>query len=196
MEFYPPPLGVLHHAMDAKGYHIFRGQHYDLNIIGVRTNDGANTFNDWLTFSYLEGGIWVYMPFPGTTDPGTYYREHPINVSGTGLIVPGQYRGMWEIGLHQGKYEAFVQRGPVRVYRDANRDNVLDTEGQPIEEGLFGANLHRANAEQVSTQVDKWSAMCQVLADPRHLEFALRIAKLGNSKTFTYTLLEERDFTG
>ena len=194
-DFYPPPLSVLHHAMERKGFAVFRGQGYDLNIIGVRTSDmAANTFNDWLTFSYLSGDRWAYLPFPGTTDPGTYYRQNPTNVAGTAVVVPGQYRGLWKVGMHQGKYRAFVQAAPVKVYRDGNKDGRLDTDG-PVEEGLFGINLHRAGETAVSVQVDKWSAGCQVLADPRHLGFALALAELGAGKTFSYTLLTEGELS-
>ena len=38
------------------------------------------------------------LPLPSTTDPGTYYREDPMNVRGTAVMQPEQYRGVYKIG--------------------------------------------------------------------------------------------------
>jgi hypothetical protein len=69
-----------------------------------------------------------------------------------------------------------------------------------IQEGIFGINMHRSNANRASTQVDKWSAGCQVFQDPVHFDFALALCDTQIEKhgweSFTYTLLEESDFTG
>jgi len=185
--------------MRKKDYLVFGGgtKGYDLNIFGIRTNDmEANTFNDVIGVMYLFDSRWNCFLFPGSTDPGTYYRENPMNVNGTALLKPGQYRGMLKLGKHSG-YDAFQQNAPVKVYRDADRDNVLEVDEDNVEEGMFGINLHRANASQGSTQVDKWSAGCQVLQDPVQFDFLYHLGeksadRFGNS--FTYTLLLEDDF--
>ena len=196
---YLPTPEQIKAVMRSKGYVVFGGgpHGYDLNIFGVRTEDrAANTFNDWVGVMYLQHGVWNLFAFPATTDPGLYWRQHPMNVKGTAMLKPGQYRSAWELGYHQGKYEALTQCKDVTVYRDADRDNLAET--GPEDTGRFGINIHRANAKQASSQVDKWSAGCQVLADPMQFDFLLNLARKSASiygNHFSYTLLEEGDFT-
>jgi len=187
-------------VMRSKNYLVFGDQSkggYDLNIFGIRTLDNrANTFNDVIGVMYLFNDRWNCFMFPATTDPGVYYREHPMNVNGTAILVPGQYRGAFKLGLHSG-YPALVQKSPLKVYRDNNKDEVLDLDPDSIQEGMFGINLHHAGSSQASTVVDKWSAGCQVVADPFQHQFLYSLAKKSSSlfgDGFTYTLLEEADF--
>ncbi|WP_226648135.1 hypothetical protein [Microbulbifer variabilis] len=188
--------GNLQTAMLRKGYRFFDNGDYNLNLIGIRSADrNANTFNDRLAVAWRFEGIPHCLVFAATTDPGTFWRENPANIDGTAILVPGQYSGVWQLGLHRGQYRALVQRRPARVYRDNNRDTVLDVDA-PIDDGLFGINCHRASRTHESRRVDKWSAGCQVLADP--FDFALLIALCDRAAeqwgtTFTYTLLEEAD---
>lgn len=183
-------------ASKRKGYAVF-GKEYDLNLIGIRTHDGtANTFNDWFTVSHLRAsGVWAFYAFQCTTDPGLFWRKSPENVNGVAIVVPGQYRGLWTKGKHQGKYDALVQVAPIKVYRDNNKDGKLD-KGK-IDEGLFGINCHRANPDHASAQVDKWSAGCQVFADPDDFAFFLKLCDrqwaAGIGSKYSYTLLEEQD---
>ncbi|MCX2834458.1 hypothetical protein [Microbulbifer thermotolerans] len=191
-----PRYGQLQTALLRKGYRFFDEGNYNLNLIGIRSGDQtANTFNDWIAVAWRFDGVPHCLTFPATTDPGLFWREHPANVSGTAIVVPGQYLGLWQIGLHRGQYPALIQRGTVRVYRDNNRDRVLDLDA-PVDTGLFGINCHRASAHCESRQVDKWSAGCQVLAHPK--DFALLMALCERAaenwgRSFTYTLLEEKD---
>ena len=166
---------------------------YNLNLVGVRTKQNdANTFNDHFFVAFLTLGCKHVFRFACTTDPGVYYRNHPANIKGTAIVKPGQYHGMWALGMHQGKYTALVQVGPITVYRDNNRDHHLDT--NVIEEtGFFGINCHRAGQKSESHQVDKWSAGCQVLANPLDYALLISLARLANARypnRFTYTLLE------
>ena len=45
-------------------------------------------------------------------------------------------------------HEALCQRGKVKVWRDNNKDNILDWEGEIDTGENFGINIHRANEEQ------------------------------------------------
>jgi hypothetical protein len=183
-------------AMRDKGYVVFGQEPYDLNIFGIRTlNDDANRFNDIVGVMYMREGKWVCFQFPATTDPGVYYRQNPINVEGTAILVPGQYRGSHKVGTHKG-YVALQQKKPLRVYRDSDGDDDLDFD-VPTEEGIFGINIHRSNSKRASTQVDKWSAGCQVFADPIHFDMFMELCQVAAEKwgnSFTYTLLTEEDF--
>ncbi len=191
-----PTLPAVVAAVLSKDYVWFESPAgHDLNIVGIRTSDDqANSFNDWLTVSYRFGDEWRFFAFPATTDPGTFYRENPINVDGTAIVKPGQYRGAYKVGKHRG-YKALQQAKPIAVYRDRDRDSTLDWTGDSGS-GMYGINIHRANKSLPSGQVDRWSAGCQVLQDPDHFAFLLAMcdrskARFGNS--FTYTLIEEGD---
>ena len=185
-------------VLRAKDYRVFNDPRgHDLNLVGIRTADmTANRFNDWLVAFYWFDGDWTSFGFHATTDPGTYHRLNPEVVNGTAIVKPGQYRGAYRIGRHK-NYKALRQERPITVYRDANRDDVLDTTGMPEETGVFAINIHRAHETHVSTRVDKWSAGCQVIQDPDHFQFLLTLcdraaAIYGDS--FTYTLVTEEDF--
>ena len=187
-------------VMEKKGYVVFSddSKNFNLNIVGIRNEDEtANTFNDYMVIFWKYRGQWHQFAFSITTDPGVYWRENPINVNGTAILKPGQYRGMWQLGKHQGKYEALKQVKPVTVYRDKNKNLVLDKGDE--ETGLFGINHHRATAKKdfTSTQVDKWSAGCQVQPNPVLFDLEMQMFKTAASiwgNSFTYTLLEEIDF--
>lgn len=167
---------------------------YNLNIVHVRNPDReANTFNDRAEIWWPDvNGGWEGVIYPITTDPGAYYRREPMRVEGTAILVPGQYRGAYTLGRHRDQYEALVQTGPVQVYRDANRDAVLDWSGRE-HQGFYGINIHRASAHRTSTEVDRWSAGCQVYANPEHfaafLELCRASAEHWGSK-FSLTLIE------
>jgi len=181
-------------ALKKHDHPLFKGD-YNLNLIGVRSNDAdANSFNDVLVVLYEIDGKQEFHVFKMTTDPGIYYRETPINVNGTAVLVPGHYKSCWKVGAHRGQYYALVQRGEMAVYRDNNHDKNLDKDSDSIETGLFGINLHRANKNQSSLQVDKWSAGCQVMSDPDDFDFVMGLvnesAKIYGDK-FSYTLLTE-----
>ena len=185
----------------AKEYKFFDtpGKKLNINIIGVRRdNQGTNTFDDFLLVMYREEELMVSHRWQATTDPGKYWLKNPINPKGTAVLAPGQYRGTWQIGKHQGKYEALVQRKPVKVYRDNSKDEVIDYNNisTMVDEGYFGINIHRSNPYDQSYAINKWSAGCQVFKKVDDYKEFMKLcndsAKIyGNS--FTYTLIEEKD---
>lgn len=187
-------------VMKAKGYKYFEGGDYDVNIIGIRNSntDGrvTNHYDDFITLSYKAEGEWVFHIWEATTDPGMHWIDNPLAKEGCAILVPGQYRGSHKIRLHRGKYEALGQKKKVSVYRDGDLDDVYDTDEETIQEGLFGINIHRSNPYRASTQIDKYSAGCQVFADPDDFDDFMGICKLARAKygnSFSYTLLESKD---
>lgn len=181
-----------------KGYTYFTRGYYNLNIIGVRAkgNNVTNAFDDVLVVIYnTPTKPEVRRVFPITTDPGLESLKKPVNSNGTAILVPGQYRGCWKLGLHRGKYTALVQRKPVKVYRDKNKDNVYDFNPTTIENGVFGINIHRAGEESIV--VNSWSAGCQVFKLRKDFEAFMNLARSQVSNkcgdTFSYTLLTEED---
>lgn len=199
MAAFIPTLDPTMAVMKKKGYKVFSNEAgFDLNIVGIRTKElQANRFDDFITVFYRIHGEWLFNVFKCTTDPGAYWLKNPMNVSGTAILKEGQYRRSHRIGKHKGKYIALVQNSPLTVFRDFNRDKVLNLKAGSEQTGMFGINIHRSSASHESTQVDKWSAGCQVFCDPNQFKFFINLCKQGRDSfgnSFTYTLLNERDF--
>lgn len=182
------------------GYAYFEKGNYNLNIIGVRADvNGAvtNLFDDIIVLIYNDPkqGL-VRKLYNITTEPGLYYvAKKLLNSKGTAILVPGQYRGCWQLGLHQGKYTALCQKKPVKVYRDGNMNMKYDLDPDTIEKGLFGINIHRASENKVNQTIDKYSAGCQVFNNINDYNEFINICKkqaelYGNN--FTYTLINEK----
>ncbi len=187
-------------ACKKKGYAFFDGnKSFNLNIIGIRSSvDESNSFDDAMLVAYRDHDLdWTIDRYTITTDPGKKYLKRPINVKGAAILVPGQYRSVYQIGLHRGKYKALCQKGgPVRVWRDDNRDEILDHDVE-IDEGWFGINIHRAHKSLELESVNGYSAGCQVFSNPQDYDYFIAICEcaetlFGNS--FTYTLFDESDF--
>lgn len=176
------------------GYAYFTNGAYNINIIGVRAKGASvtNKFDDVIILDYKnEKGEWCRQVYKATTDPGLYYLKATLDKKGCAIVVPGQYRGVWQIGMHRGKYQALVQRKPIKVYRDNNKDDIYDLSPKTIEEGIYGINLHHAGNDSV--KIDKWSAGCQVIARLRDFNQLMAIVKKQTSTTYTYTLIKEED---
>jgi hypothetical protein len=197
-----PP--VLQH-MESLGHAVFSDGDYDLNLFGVRSPDQTDaTFNDWMGCAYKKDGEWVVRWWQATTDPGLYYRQNPMNVGGTAILQCGQYRGVYKIDKHAGKYEALCQRnGVVTVWRDRNKDDVLDWDTTKPWTGHFGINLHASSStpygdnrdRREGGNVGKWSAGCQVHATTRGFREMMELARKQVSErgwdSFTYTLMDQ-----
>jgi len=200
-----PP--VLQH-MQSLGYAVFTGD-YNLNLFGIRaTSRSADSYDDFIGCAYQVGGLWQVEYWPATTDPGAYYlstASEGFKVDGTAILVPGQYRGAYEVGPHGStRYMALVQSGaPVKVYRDGNRDLVLDTDcSSEIEAGWLGINIHASSMQpydevkdKSNYSVGKWSGGCQVHATTtgfiRMMYLAQKQIEVTGYTTFSYTLLNQ-----
>jgi hypothetical protein len=183
-------------AVKAKGYKYFENGDYNVNIIGVRNsapgNKVTNLFDDWLTISYKDNGVWQFYIWNATTDPGKAPMVAGNTIGGIARVVPGQYSGSHMIRLHQGKYEALGQKANIKVYRDNDRDTEYDTD--TITEGVYGINIHKAG--QDSTWVERWSEGCQVFKRVKDFDVFMKICKKASKihgNSFTYTLIESKD---
>lgn len=178
-------------ALERKGHVVFRGQDLDLNLVGLRVSPGMpNAFDDRLCAIWRQDGAWTMRAWSATTEPGTYWLQNPENVRGTAVLVPGQYRQAFGFGKHKGQYRCLVQVQPVKVWRDTDRDSTA--EPGVIDEGFFGIHIHRANSARPSLRVDRWSAGCQVLADPgdfRELMALCDASAKTHGPVFSYTLM-------
>lgn len=187
-------------AVKAKGYKWFEdaaNKNYDVNIVGVRnmsTGDKVtNVFDDFITISFKENGEWKFFCWNATTDPGKKGVMEFHNKKGVARLVPGQYRGVWMIDKHQGKYDALCQRkGNVSVWRDSDKDLIF--ENMLVDIGMFGINIHKAG--QDSTWVENWSEGCQVFKRVKDFDAFMSICKKAakiHGNSFSYTLLQSTD---
>ena len=170
---------------------------YNVNVIGVRSNQlKANEFDDCLFLIYRDDDKdWVVHSYQITTDVGIRYLKTPINDDGAAILVPGQYRGVYSVARHRGKYEALCQKnGKVKVWRDDDRDKILDMDDSTIQEGYYGINIHRAAATGEMEYVNGYSAGCQVFKAARDFNEFMALIKLSAKKynnKFTYTIIIE-----
>jgi hypothetical protein len=196
-EMLPP---VLSH-MQSLGHKVFLKGAYNLNLFGIRSkNRKSNQFDDLIGCIYreTEDGPLVARFWEATCDPGTYWLENPMRVEGCAIYKCGQYRGVYELGMHRGKYKALVQTGAkIEVYRDNDLDSVLEMKESSVVSGYFGCNVHKAGSD--SSQVNKWSAGCQVFARSEDFEGPNGLMELVQKQIehhptwtkITYTLMDE-----
>lgn len=170
-----------------------------LNIIGVRNSKATSQdkFDDLLAyFIYDNNGKLVGRVVSGTTDPSTSFLKSPINLKGAAILKSGQYKDAYQLGLHRNKYEALVQRKPVEVIRDNDR-NALINYLAPTQTGLYGINIHKSTKGKNNEDIiGKDSAGCQVFRNIRDFEDMMQLARISKNKygnNFTYTLLDDRD---
>ena len=169
----------------------------NLNIIGVRNKSVGdkitNKFDDTMYVAYKEAGAWKIKSYSITTDPGKYYMVNELlNENGCAILVEGQYP-VYQIGLHQGKYSALVQRGTVKLYRDRDKDDTYDFTNIKTDPNS-GINIHKAGADTL--EIGKNSAGCQVFKREKDFNEFMSICNqfkgiLGNK--FTYTLINSND---
>lgn len=198
---------IIEETVKDKGFAWFDKGDYNLNIVGVRNsntnNEVTNKFDDKITVTYKKDGVWFFNSYEATTDPGRYWTKNIMRKEGVACLKEGQWRSAYVIDKHRGQYDALCQRGknPVTVYRDKNKDECYDLDDNNTQTGYFGINIHRATARagKKSTQVDKWSAGCQVIAsndDWNEFIFLCYKAREIWGNSFTYTLIKSEDIYG
>lgn len=170
---------------------------YQLNIWGIRSpQTRAGQFDDHIHVFYKINPLkWEYHIFRATTDPGTYWLYNPMMPQGSAILAQGQYVDSYIIGLHRGEYAALIERKPVTVIRDYNRDSTLDFFNGNFHTGFFGINIHRALRQGKTPYIEKFSAGCQVFESASDFYKLMMLAEKHRSlygNKFTYTLVDER----
>lgn len=170
------------------------------NIIGIRTLDQTpDVFNDFICLVIADKlvGCWSC-----TTDPGVYWLKNPSRINGTAILPEGQYIDSWILGVHK-TYPALTQFKPLKVWRDNNKDAKVDYTGN-LYADVQGLNIHKGHDTWLSKnakyllgiiKVDKYSAACQVFAFSDNFATFIDYCKKSGLKLFTYTLLNEKDFS-
>lgn len=191
-------------VMDKKGYVFFENGIFNVNIVGIRSKEKkSNKFDDTILLIYKnKKQEWEVHSAVITTDPGEKYLVHPINKKGAAILVPNQYRGVYKLDTHarhnaKFAHEALCQRGgKLKVWRDGNKDKMLDHDPETTEEGWYGINIHRSKLG-TAEYVGSYSAGCQVFKNGTDYRLFLDVVKRSASihgNSFSYTLLEEKDF--
>lgn len=160
-----------------------------LNIIGYRHIFGRpNYYDDVLSVYRSTGYGWITRHYPCTTRPGTPYLLKPVNPHGAAILVPGQYKDAYTLGMHRGKYKALIQVSDLKVFRDNNLDEDSDEVASTIEIGMFGINIHRASLNNLVVGPD--SAGCQVIRSRSGYNDFIGLCEASRQEKFTYTLIE------
>lgn len=187
-------------------YKYFLNKRFDCNLFGVRSSSRkAGKFDDVVGIFFQDYfGVEKIYCFTATTDPGVHWLSNPLSKDGTLIMLKGQYRGAYKIGIHgrtwaSGGYEALEQAKPMQYVRDNNKDDTLDLsvskDSENVFEGVYKTNIHRASKWQKIPLIGKYSAGCQVIQSiddfATIMEICNRQVEEGIGNSFTYTLFHE-----
>lgn len=131
---------------------------------GVPNADRRNEFNDRRTVIAIEDGKpKMKLNVLGSTEPGDYYTNNPMNPLGAARIAFNQYKA-WRVGTHNaGKrsaHEALVQVGEITVHRDLDRNGFRT--GDRLDVGAaFAINQH-SGFDAPLNNIGRSSAGCLV----------------------------------
>ncbi len=172
----------IHGVYDELGYTWFDGENgdgetvdWDLNLGAARYRLGGDIFADLMWCVCRVDGEWRVWLWRITTTPGIALLETPMNSRGSAIMVPGQYRGLWVVDNHGGAsgYRALCQRGAAcKIYRDADRDAVVDLDPRRVETAYTSMNAHHSGKRKVA--VSTFDELEAVLTKHRAAEAAKR----------------------
>lgn len=202
----PPILA----AAQRQGFKVFTpDEAYDVNVIGIRTpGRTADAFDDLMTVTCRtrDGGPFITWQWPVTTDPGLralQQRKHPRGVA---ILCHGiQFRSVYMIDKHAGKYDALCQRnGKVKVWRDNDGNDQLDISGQIFDDAR-GINIHASDSnpydqwDKSRSKVGLWSEGCQVFQHSQDFREFMDIIRESTSRwgpRVSYGVLDARTLVG
>jgi hypothetical protein len=194
-------------AYKNKTYRVFNGideragnsfKPYDLNIFGIRSTEvKIDYFTDLIGCFYnsTPDKVDLFL-WEGTTRPGKYFMQNPMNPGGCFIMIPGHYSAAYKIGKHHTQ-DALIQVGNLKGYRDDNKNDTFDLDPAKIFEGNnFGVNIHHKETD--AETIGQSSAGCQVFKHtPEHVSFMdiCRKAAVNWGDVFSYTLFDESDIS-
>ena len=137
---------------------------HDNDLTWLRMSDVfTDKFSDFC-FTVSNGKIVAISP--ATTKPGKYWVKNPVTVggvTGTGIQSEGQELGTHEwIAVGKKKWGGHkvgyaMQIAPIFVYRDGNKNNILDRNLRKIAPKWYGFFMH---AMGKGFSIWNWSAGC------------------------------------
>lgn len=164
----------------------------DYWIIGVQSlEDAYNVYDDKF---YLYKGEEFIMTTTGTTNSGEKGIKNFDDYGRIGVAViktDEWYYNLWSYGLHRGKMRSLKQVNKIKFYRDSDKDEKVEEQGELFEE-IIGINFHTMHyyMDYVrKTVINGWSEGCQVINDTRDYH---KIIDLTEKQDFvSYVLLKE-----
>lgn len=172
------------------GFAFFKGK-YDLNIIACRNMiERPDVFQDTIHVVYYDQK-WIEYIYPCTTHAGSHYLLNPSRRSGTAILKHNhQYRSSFKIGMRSSGYECLIPCKDIPVWRDNNKDDIVTYGGPDFDSS--GIQIHRANANDTSVFVGRYSAGCVVLQTGFNdfMNLCHKQVNTGKGSTFTLTILE------
>ena len=137
-------------------------------IVYIRTDYSlTNTYDD---FAVLFDNGHLIDCAPCSTTAGRHYVMNPLTVggiTGTAIAVENQIVKNCHVFNTSANWKTlwlsmpfFRQIEPMKIYRDGNKDNVINKGLQTT--GLYGINLHRGGLGSI---IERWSAGCMVVPD-------------------------------
>lgn len=191
------------------GYRVFTNasKPFNVNIWGVRANDQkSGKFDDYILVFWMTDKGWDSIRVKATVDPSDHYLLNPIHKLGTAIIKTGQHTDIWRLGKHKGNYDALIQRQPITLIRDFDKDDSIDYDpdlkyftkvikandagGKTIvfkdaynkvirieDTGFFGINFHRASKWKIVKTIGLYSAGCVVVQDPKQYGELINVFK-------------------
>jgi hypothetical protein len=142
---------------------------------GTPNADEADVYNDRrIVFEFIDGEPKILGNWLATTEPGTYFTEHPLNPGGAARISFGQYKNAWQVGRHEGPsgrgaHQGLVEVGEITFTRDRNKDGFRT--GDPEYTKNVYLNQHRGGGSS-NKRIALQSAGCLVGWNPEeHTEF-------------------------
>lgn len=135
-------------------------------IIGVQSQeDEYNVFDD--KFYVFDGPVFK-MVSTGTTNAGSTALKtfDQYNLPGAAVWKTNVfYQNCFIPGYHKGKMKALRQHNPIYYYRDSDKDEKAEEQGN-LEYGIIHANMHGVDynpfSNKISTNINGWSFACQV----------------------------------
>lgn len=193
-------------AYENLGYKFFTGDH-NLNLFGIRSpnrNQTFDSFDDLIGVAYTdEDNEKIVKIWTATTDPGYLELTDPsfkaAQLNGTAVLKKGQHLGCYRLGLHgSGNWQhlALRQIKPMPLYRDNNRDAILDLNDETkLVVELAGINLHAASKIKDLLKIGRYSAGCQVIQNFEEHQNLMKLVQIQDSKGYgdiiSYTLFNQ-----
>ena len=140
--------------------------------------DSVDQWNDSIGVLVVHstGLVQIHGLFVGTTEPGKFYTNNPMNKNGAAYVKTDTiHRNIWQIGTHINQPNCLIQTGAeICVNRDFNRDGVRNDK---TECGFFGINFHSTLDRYNPSSVGKWSAGCIVVQEKSQHQSCIGIIK-------------------
>jgi hypothetical protein len=183
----PPTYDAVAQLLTDRGYPLFTGgKAPNLTLVLLRSLPGKpNSYDDLLCALY-EGKI---EAFRCTADPGLFYLNNPMRPTGTAVLAHDQHiKAAFQMGTHKGIYPCLTQTRPLPVWRDANKDGVVDYGGKLYTDSQ-GIQIHAGG--KLENNVGKYSAGCVALRLedwPRFIQLAQRSIQ-ANGPTLSLSII-------